>query len=358
MTLILKGFSVFLILSWPFVAVISVMALGGPGATNDKEGIRDIILVLYYPVFITSVYWITGSSLFGISGRTLVLISVIIITLGLHTSGYFKLASNAYRGINNEGYSVLNDKVYYDAQPIPIADADTFRPAEESDHPFRQSAYYIDKYRVYYAGEAVPGIDPNSFRRLTGEAPYGGHYDYWGDNTTVVYNERILTDSAPHNLEILGESYAKSNGNIYHYGRKVEQADADSFTVLNDFVAKDNKHIYYSVTPILPEADPDTFQFAAPAISHSIAVDKNNAYLIYTDSGSKVLADVDITSLQVLENGNYIKDTNAVYRIDGSEVIRVSDANPSTFRTTRYTDETPYHATDDVHYWINGELIK
>src|SRR5690625_5753609 len=104
MTLILKGFSVFLILSWPFVAVISVMALGGPGATNDKEGIRDIILVLYYPVFITSVYWITGSSLFGISGRTLVLISVIIITLGLHTSGYFKLASNAYRGINNEGY--------------------------------------------------------------------------------------------------------------------------------------------------------------------------------------------------------------------------------------------------------------
>src|SRR5699024_11736970 len=45
-----------------------------------------------------------------LSGRTLVLISVIIITLGLHTSGYFKLASNAYRGINNEGYSVLKDR--------------------------------------------------------------------------------------------------------------------------------------------------------------------------------------------------------------------------------------------------------
>src|SRR5690625_6122457 len=194
MTLILKGFSVFLILSWPFVAVISVMALGGPGATNDKEGIRDIILVLYYPVFITSVYWIPGSSLFGISGRTLVLISVIIITLGLHTSGYFKLASNASRGINNEGSSVLKDKAYYDAQPITIADADTFRPAEESDHPFRQSAYYIDKHRVYYARGPRPGLAPNSVRRVTAEAAQGGHYDYRGDTTTVYHKEPIRTD--------------------------------------------------------------------------------------------------------------------------------------------------------------------
>lgn len=60
--------------------------------------------------------------------------------------------------------------------------------------------------------------------------------------------------------------------------------------------------------------------------------------------------------MEVLDGGAYIKDRSAVYLICGGEVSLVPQANPITFRTVRYADETPYHATDDVHYWVNGEL--
>lgn len=357
MTTALKGLSVFLFALWPMMAVISIMGLGGPGATNDKSNLRGIILFLYYPVIISSIYWLADAALFGVGGKYLLAISVIIVTLGIRKLGYFKLAANVMRGINNEGYSVVGDKVYYDAKHIPTADAETFRPAEKADYSFRQAAYYLDKHRVYCEGVAIPGVDPASFRRLNVEGGYGRR-DYWGDNTVVLYDGKVLPDADPKDIEALADNYVRSNNNVYHFANKINNVDAKTFEVITSFLAKDKLHVYYADSIILPEADASTFRLLNPAESDSIAVDMHNVYFIFTESGSRLLEGIDVESVEVLDGGAYIKDTIAVYQIRGRDVSPVPEANPAKFRTMRYSEETPYHATDDVRYWLNGELIQ
>lgn len=353
----LKGFSVFLFAFWPILAITSIMALGGPGATNDKGNLRDIILILYYPVPIAIIYWLTGESLFGISGRSLFLSALVAVTLGVWGLGYFKLAFNVMRGINNDGYSVVDDKVYYDARLLPKADAKTLRPAEGDTFSWRVE-YFLDKHHVYYRGRSIAGLDSSSFRRLDVETPFGGRSAYWGDDKHVVYNDTILEGAKPEDFEILHYSYAKSNGNVYHFDNKVENVDSTTFETIADFLAKDMNRIYYGHTAILPEADPVTFRIFDPTNTTSIAADKNNVYFIYTETHSRILEGVDKASLEVLEDGTYFKDANGVYHIQGYEVVREPLANPATFRTVRWSDETPYHATDGDHYWLNGSLIE
>jgi hypothetical protein len=358
MTLVLKGLSLFLFAFWPIAAITSIMMFGGPGATNNKDTIRSVILILYYPVLTTGMYWITGTSLFGISGKTLFLGSVVVVTLAIYALGYFRLLGNMIRGINNEGYSVVGSRVFYNARYLPAADAKTFCPAEETAHPLDRANYYLDKHRVYFEGEVVRGIDPSTFKRLRIEGPFGERNDYWGDSASVVYQGNVLEGSDPRDFKILHEGYARSDGNIYHFRKKVDGADAATFEVICHFLAKDKNRIYYGDAAILPEADPATFRLFDPANTNSIAVDKNDVYFIFTESGSRRLDGIDPETLEILDEGTYMKDANAVYYISRGDVCRVPEANPSSFKTVHYSDENPFHATDGVHYWLNGTLIK
>lgn len=358
MIIALKGISVFLLAYWPVLAVTSVMMFGGPGAANDEARIRNIILILYYPALITGVYWLSGASLFGISGKGLFIVSVVIVTLGIYALGYFRLAGNLLRGINNEGYSVAGDIAYYNAKRIANADTDTFRPAEEERSTLRQVEYYVDKNRVYYQGIVVPGVDPVGFRRFEVDNPYGRIGEYWRDDRVVVHNGERLEDSDPNDLEFWREPYVRSGRNVYHFSHRLNGADADAFEVITPFLAKDNQRIYYGHTAILPEADAVTFKLADPEQSTSIGVDKHSVYLMLTGTDSRVLEGIDRETLVLLDNGAYLKDKSAVYHMTGWDIVRVPDANPANFRTAHYSDETPYHATDGVHYWVNGERIE
>lgn len=358
MTLILKGLSLFLFALWPIAALTSVMMFGGPGATNDKGTIRSVILILYYPALITGMYWMTRSSLFGVSGKTLFLVSVLVVTSAIYALGYFRLLGNMMRGVNNEGYSVVGSKVFYDAQRLPTADAETFHPAEETAHTFGRSSYHLDKHSVYFEGARVRGVDPSTFKRLHTKSPFGNRNDYWEDSTSVVYEGKVLEGSDPRDLEILHEYYARSGGSIYHSGKKVNGADATTFEVIFGFLAKDRNRIYYGDAAILPEADPATFRLFDPAQTHSVAVDTHGVYFIFTALGSRRLDGIDVETLEILGGGTYMKDANAVYDISGRDAYHVPEANPSAFRTVHYSDETPFHATDDVHYWLDGALVK
>lgn len=358
MIILLKGLSVFLLAYWPVLAVVSVMMFGAPGATNDKARVRNVILQLYYPLLIAGMYWLNGSSLFGISGKKLFLLNAVVVSLGIYALGYFHLAGNLLRGINNEGYSVVGDKAYYHAKLIEGVDTQSFQPAEGETGILLQSGYYLDQHRVYFRGIAIPGLDPRSFRQMDVPNPYGRSGEYWRDDQVVVHGGQILEGSDPGDVEILHVNYVRSGNNIYYNDHRLSGADVATFAVITDVLAKDQSRIYYGQNAILPGADAASFQLADPRQSTDIAVDKEYVYFIPTAAGSRMLESVDGETLEILDEGTYVKDKHAVYHLTGRDIVRIPDADPTSFRTVRYSEQTPWHATDGVHFWRNGQLIR
>src|SRR5690606_6213814 len=123
MLLIAQIITTFLLLFWPLLFMLSPMAFDAPGSENNRSYVIGMMLFLCYPIPLCAAYWIMGGQLWGISGRTLTLITSVVIILALTLFGYGNLLKNALSGIASSGYSVADDQVFYNANLIENADA-------------------------------------------------------------------------------------------------------------------------------------------------------------------------------------------------------------------------------------------
>jgi DKNYY family len=158
---ILNWFVAVLLLFWPFVFITSVMGMGGPGATNDKSNVLTAILILLYPVAIFFIYSLLDVSFFIWSGNKIFVISTVILVLVLFVSGYLTLYVNLIRGIQNEGYSIVGGKVYYDAAKQADVDSESFKMFP--DMFGRNSGYALDMKSVYFRGDPILNADSQTF---------------------------------------------------------------------------------------------------------------------------------------------------------------------------------------------------
>lgn len=124
----------------------SVMMFGAPGATNSLENILFVVGICHYPIVIGAAYWVLGASLFGIKGRTVFLITLIVVGAGVGLFGYYSLLFDALRGIKHTGYSLVSDKVYYDAVLLDKASPKNFGvfgEVKSFDRPYAKDFQHV-----------------------------------------------------------------------------------------------------------------------------------------------------------------------------------------------------------------------
>lgn len=197
------------------------------------------------------------------------------------------------------------------------------------------------------------------------------YYKHLGfDNTTLDYKTVITQKEVLgvdiKSFQILNYIYAKDKSNVYAEGRKIENADSNTFEVLNSHppalsgqVAKDKNRVYYAklgdffnylssyeIEKILG-ADSSTFE----TLLWGYAKDNNDIFY-----ENMVLHNVDLCSFEVLNLG-YAKDKNKIYYHES-----VVEADYETFislkerHTSRCDLMIDYDAEDKNSYYNFGKI--
>ena len=343
-----------ILLPWPILLMMSPMMFDAPGSENSKNALIDLILILCYPVGIAVLYWLFGARYFGISGLTFTIISSVIVFSALSLFGFPERLQNLQKGITNSGYSVAENKVYYNAKPVEAADSESFHIFDAVESVLYMQDYARDKGHFYYLGNIVEGVTVDGLRRET-----INDETYWLNQNQVIYDDKILRGADPDNFSGFdgypGWTHSVKDGQfiVFSYGDHLPIVDKESFTPLNEFYAKDKNQVFEKSRPILTEADAESFEF----VDHSeFARDKDHVYYLSTEQPFAI-AEADPESFEILDRG-YAKDKNHVYHViqyQSVEILRQADV--SSFEVTKYDEKTKAEARDNRYLYNNGKVI-
>ena len=295
---------------WPMTWVVSVMGMGGPGASNSLNWIIQLLVFMSYPLWLLLWLSISGKSYWGADPRYF-LFGFLFIYSVLNAE-MFRYAYNLVRGIQNSGYSVANNMVYFRAKPIVEADAQSF-DTFKGDLSYFFPDHAWDDHHVYYYGRVVEGAQGGPLEPLDDE----GTREYVVNGDSVIFGGKLLRGCNRREVEIfdLIESYwARCGENIYHAGELVEGADAESFTPLNSWLARDKLQFFDRTEVVNTTADASSFQRI---------------------------------------DGGYYRDHHRIFYLPDSTIYEVQGADPETFEviyeiTEVITDDNTDDNTDHI----------
>lgn len=149
-------------------------------------------------------------------------------------------------------YKRHNGEIYYGNRLVVNADSNTF---EDLGYGYGRDAYHVFRY-----GEVLEYVDPSTFR----VDPYfscdhngyytGGNWDdgyrpgreeYYITDFDVFYRGRKIKNANASSFEILQRGYAKDSFNVYYRGEKMSGVTSSSFEYLGDGYAKDSFRVYW-----------------------------------------------------------------------------------------------------------------
>lgn len=111
----------------------------------------------------------------------------------------------------------------------------------------------------------------------------------------------------------ISNDFARDKDFVYHRDKRIDLADAESFTVDDNYVIKDSKHVYFTQfsndLKIIEGADPATYESFTENYRGSWARDASSYFL----NNHKV--EVDYASFRIYKN-SLVADKNFLYRID------------------------------------------
>ena len=278
--------------------------------------------------------------------------------------GYFKAIKNADKDTfdvmeKDTRYSKDKNNIYYagyNVVQLQDVDKDSFVIADEN-------AFSYDKKNVYYAGRKLNDISSAGFKvtRLVNRPNLP--INFLNDNkniykliavfdeetgelksvkTAVVKNPKV--DSKTFEVFDYWENYFRDKTNVYYENelykiglKKIENADRNSFTILNSEFSKDKNNVYYYGNKI-KGISPDGFEFVGNEFIFenredflSFLKDKNNVYYLKGKIGKEkyeiVPLNFDSKTFKYSNNGfyelinsnytSYFQDKNGVYYFDG-----------------------------------------
>lgn len=318
-----------LLLFWPVVFGTSFMMFDAPGSTNDASHILFVLAVLAYPAYIFLLYWIFRGTYFGISGRTMAIVSigVVVAISGLF---YGRLAVNAVRGVQNAGITITEERVYYNGKVLPDADPATFAPVPHNSHP-DWSDYHADANRVYFRGDVIEDADARAFgpASITERAEtYAGDAGYfrlsneiYTDGTRLFRFGAPLPQSNGGPVIAIGERHFIHDHRVYHESVPLETADPDTFTALSGVVGKDAGHLFFYTEPVQPVPDLASFSIVDGSF------------------------------------GEYATDAERVYHVGEDAVVVVDGADPKSFVFTGWDGATRSEARDAHRRYLEGKPV-
>jgi len=165
-------------------------------------------------------------------------------------------------------------------------------------------------------------------------------YDREDDSGFKVENVDLNT------FKILNDKYAKDDKNVYFLGNKsFEDVDSKTFEVLPDYYSKDKNNVYSPINEWIQKingANPKTIKVLSQYYSKD---DKNVFY-----NSDKIL-NADVNSFVVLDKENgYAKDKNLVYYFGK----KIEGANSKTFKII----SDGMYSKDDKNVYVAGEIVK
>ena len=301
----------FALMLWPMVWIVSIMGMGGPGASNRLDWMIQLLVYMSYPIWMFGLLSLAGKSFWGLaSGYFLIGCLVLFI---IFNAGMFRSISNLLQGIRNEGYSVAKNTAYFNAKPIVEADAKSF-DTFKGDLSYFFAYHAWDNEHTYYRGEVIEGAPGGPLEALN---DLRRSRDYVASGETVIYGNTVLPGCIRSKLEFLDEiqrPWARCEDNIYHGGELVEGADAESFTPLNSWLARDKLQFFDRTEVVNTTADASSFQRI---------------------------------------DGGYYRDHHRIFYLPDSTIYEVEGADPDTFEviyevTEDVTDDITDHITDHI----------
>ena len=209
----------------------------------------------------------------------------------------------------NDQYSKdKNNVYYYDGEIIENRDAKTFNLLDES--------YSKDRNGIYYLGKKLENINMETFKIL--------NYGYSKDKDSIFYHGIPLTTTDTETFEVLNSNYARDKNNIYYKDKRIGNIDARKVKVLNSVYLKDKSRVYYLDKNILNKnfdvnyfekdknqiylrelenADAETFE----VLNSVYSKDKNTIYC-----GTIPIKEMDVKTFE-LTGENSSKDKNNKY---------------------------------------------
>lgn len=170
---------------------------------------------------------------------------------------------------NRAFYSIERGMVYFNGQPMPYADAQTFQ--------ILGYGYAKDRQHVYMDGYILEYVEPLSFRlKEDRHRPYAGYdewdrpphtYGYYKTKFDVFFNGRKIEDASASTFKELGEGYAKDSFNVYYLGNKIPDASANTFRILGGGYSRDAFNVYFYGKEI-PDASASTFKYDGNGYAH------------------------------------------------------------------------------------------
>lgn len=141
-----------------------------------------------------------------------------------HAGGrYYADADGAYYA--GHGWSRLEDAV-----------------ADLTVAPFNRTLAW-DGVHVWYEGQPVAGADGATIAPVPGAQ--AGFLHWWQDARRVYYGGKVLPDAVAGQLEVCaGSAYARQGKAIYYMQEPMPQADADTFEVVEWYLARDARREY------------------------------------------------------------------------------------------------------------------
>ena len=169
---------------------------------------------------------------------------------------------------------------------------------------------------------------------------------YAKDDKSVYFSgNKSFEDVDSKTFEVLPNYYSKDKNNVYRpineWIHKINGANPKTIKVLNEFYSKDDKNVYYDSDKI---SNADVNSFVVLEGDHSYAKDKNAVYY----SGEKIEG-ANPKTFKIISDGMYSKDDKNVY----ATVDIIKGADPQTFRII---PETNYARDKNTLYYYFGDV--
>ena len=165
------------------------------------------------------------------------------------------------------------------------------------------------------------------------------------DKSVYFLGNKSFEDVDSKTFEVLPNNYSKDKNNVYRpnneWIRKINGANPKTIKVLSQYYSKDDKNVFYDSDKIL---NADINSFVVLEGDHSHAKDKNSVYY----SGEKIEG-ANPKTFKIISDGMYSKDDKNVY----ATVDIIKGADPQTFRRI---SETNYARDKNNLYYYFGDV--
>ena len=169
---------------------------------------------------------------------------------------------------------------------------------------------------------------------------------YAKDDKSIYFSgNKSYEDVDSKTFEVLPNYYSKDKNNVYRpineWIRKINGANPKTIKALGYFYSKDDKNVFYGSDKVL---NADVNSFVVLEGDHSYAKDKNSVYY----SGEKIEG-ANPKTFKIISDGMYSKDDKNVY----ATVDIIKGADPQTFRRI---SETNYARDKNNLYYYFGDV--